>query len=279
MDFDVTLPSGRIRARRWGAPDAPLLLCVPGLSANLSAFSAIGEQVASGVRQVVAIDLRGTGRSEITPAGSYGLATHARDVVGIADALGVARFDLAGWSLGALVAMQVALCDGPRLRTVTLIDHAGPTDAAALVPVRDGLARLDLVVADPQTYLDAVRSAGHAPPWSPFWDAYHRYELTQRADGTWSPSTSRAAAEEDLRQRWPRDWSPWWEALTMPTTLIRALQPEGGALVVPPRAVVSMREVTPDVVVVETPASDHYTCLEDPVTAVAITAQLSAGED
>ena len=37
MDFDLALPSGRIRARRWGPPDAPLLLCVPGLSANLTA--------------------------------------------------------------------------------------------------------------------------------------------------------------------------------------------------------------------------------------------------
>ena len=277
MDFDVTLPSGRVRARRWGASGAPLLLCVPGLSANLCAFTALAEQLASEARQVVAIDLRGTGRSEITQPGSYGMDSHARDVLGIADAVGAARFDLTGWSLGALVAMQAALLDGARLRTDTLIDHAGPTDAAALVPVRDGLTRLDLVVPDPQNYLEAVRRAGHVQPWSPFWDAYHRYELEQRADGAWAPRTSRAAAEEDLRQRWPRDWSPWWRALTMPTTLVRARQPPVGALVVPQRAVDSLREVKPDVRVVETPASNHYTCLEDPVTVAALAAQISAG--
>lgn len=272
MDFDVDLPSGRIRARRWGARDAPLLMCVPGLSANLCAYSAIAEELASDKRQVVAMDLRGTGRSEMTPAGSYGMDSHARDVLGMATALGATQFDLVGWSLGALIAMQVAVLDGARLRSVTLLDHAGPTDAAALVPVKDGLARLDLVVEDPQEYLAAVRSAGHAEPWSPFWDRYYAYELEKAADGSWSPSTSRAAAEEDLHQRWPRDWSPYWRALTMPTTLVRALQPINGALVVPQRAVEALLDVKPDVHVVETPDSNHWTCLEDPELIAAVLA-------
>ena len=275
MDFDVVVPSGRIRARRWGAPDAPLLLCVPGLSANLCAYTAIAERWASDERQVVAMDLRGTGRSEITPAGTYGMDSHARDVLDVAAALGATRFELVGWSLGALIAMQVAVLDGPRLRGVTLLDHAGPTDAAALVAVRDGLARLDLAVATPQEYLDAVRATGHIERWSPFWDRYYTYELEQRADGRWSPSTSRAAAEEDLRQRWPRDWSPWWRALTMPTTLVRAVQPIGGALVVPQRAVEAMLDVNPGVRVVQTATGNHWTCLEDP----ALIAAVLTGED
>ncbi|MET0899434.1 MAG: alpha/beta hydrolase [Mycobacterium sp.] len=272
MDFDVVLPSGRIRARRWGGQDAPLLLCVPGLAANLCAFTAVAEELASAGHQVVAMDLRGTGRSEITPAGSYGMDGHARDVLGVAASLGATRFGLVGWSLGALIAMQVAVLEGSKLRSVTLLDHAGPTDAAALVPVRDGLARLDLAVADPQEYLDAVRSAGPIEPWSPFWDRYHTYELAERADGRWSPSTSRAAAEEDLRQRWPRDWRPYWRALTMPTTLVRAMQPIGGALVVPQHAVDALLAVNPGVRVVETQASNHWTCLEDPELIAAVSA-------
>ena len=34
-DCDIPLGSGRLRMRRWGAADAPAVLCVPGLSANL----------------------------------------------------------------------------------------------------------------------------------------------------------------------------------------------------------------------------------------------------
>ena len=112
MDFDLSLPAGRIRARRWGPDDAPLLLCVHGLSANLTAFTHLAEQLAGENRQVVAFDLRGCGRSEVTAPGSYGMDSHVTDVLGVADALGADEFDIAGWSLGALIAMHVALHAG-----------------------------------------------------------------------------------------------------------------------------------------------------------------------
>ncbi len=270
MDFDLNLSAGRIRARRWGPEGAPLLVCVHGLSANLSGFAYLAERLASRDRQVVAIDLRGRGRSEVTPPGSYGLDNHARDVVDVATALGADQFDLAGWSLGALISMRVALRDSARLRSVTLIDHAGPTDAAALAPIRSGLARLDAVVPTPDVYLAAIRDAGLIDPWSPFWDAYYTYELEELPDGKWRPSTSRAAAEEDLNQQWPRDWSDHWRALTMPTVLVRALKPLSGALIVPDRVVEAVLASNPVVRVAETPKSSHFTCIVDPETLEAI---------
>lgn len=270
MDFDLSLPSGRIRARRWGAEGAPLLLCIHGLSANLCGFTYLAERLAGPHRQVVAIDLRGRGRSEVTPPGTYGLDNHARDVVDVATTLGADQFDVAGWSLGALISMRVALRDGDRLSSVTLIDHAGPSDAAALVPIRAGLDRLDAVVPTPDAYLQAVRTDGVIDPWSEFWDGYYAYELEQLDDGSWWASTSRAAAEEDLYQDWPSDWSEHWRALTMPTLLVRALKPLNGGLIVPDRAVDGLLAANPAVRVVETPDSNHFTCIVDPVTLGAI---------
>jgi pimeloyl-ACP methyl ester carboxylesterase len=270
VDFDLMLPSGRIQARRWGDDDAPLLLCVHGLSANLCGFTYLAERLASRDRRVVAIDLRGRGRSEITPPGSYGLGNHARDILDLATMLGANDFDLAGWSLGALIAMEVALRSGDRLRSVRLIDHAGLADAAALAPIRSGLTRLDAVVSTPDAYLETIRRSGAIDSWSPFWDAYYTYELEQLADGSWSPSTSRTAAEEDLYQDWPGDWSDHWRALTMPTALVRALKPLNGALIVPDRAVAALVATNPKVRVVETPDSNHFTCIVDPLTATAM---------
>lgn len=270
MDFDLSLSPGRIRARRWGDAGAPLLLCVHGLSANLTAFAKLGERLGGPDHQVVAFDLRGRGRSEVTPAGTYGIDSHARDVLGIADQLGADEFDVAGWSLGALISMRVALHAAHRLRTVTLIDHAGPSDSAALVPIRDGLARLDAVVPTPEAYLEAIRATDVIEPWSPFWDAYYRYELEQLDDGYWWASTSREASEEDLYQDWPRDWRDHWRALTMPTLLIRAMQPLNGALIVPDRAVAGLRAANPAVRVVETRDSNHFTCMVDLVALSAI---------
>ena len=53
--------------------------------------------------------------------GSCGLDNHARDILDVATALGVDDFDIAGWSLGALISMRVALDNGDRLRSVTLM--------------------------------------------------------------------------------------------------------------------------------------------------------------
>ncbi len=276
MDFDLSLPSGRIHARRWGTEEAPLLLCVHGLSANLCGFAYLAERLADSDRQVVAIDLRGRGRSEVTPPGTYGLANHARDILAVATALGADEFDLVGWSLGALISMRVALRDGARLRSVTLIDHAGPSDAAALAPIRDGLARLDAVAPTLDAYLEDVRAAGFIDPWSEFWDAYYTYELEQLDDRSWHSSTSRAAAEEDLYQDWPSDWTDHWQALTMPTVLVRAMRPLNGALIVPDRAVEALVATNPAVRVVETPDSNHFSCMVDPVTVMAIEELLRA---
>lgn len=270
MDADLNLPSGRVHTRSWGADDAPMLLCVHGISANLTAFTALADRVAGPDRRVVAFDLRGRGRSEVTPPGTYGLDSHARDVLAVADALGAQRVDLAGWSLGALIAMQVARDDGDRVRTVSLIDHIGPAQRAALRPVRAGFARLDGVFATPSDYLEDVRAAGAVDRWSPFWDEHYTYELAEQPDGTWRPSTSRAAAEEDLFGRWPADWSDHWRALTMPTVAVRALQPLGGAALIGEDAVAAMRAVNPAIRVVDVPDSNHFTCVVDPVTLTAI---------
>ena len=71
-DFDVSLESGRLRVRRWGGTDAPVVVCVPGLSANLCGFDRLAEQLAGDTLQLVAVDLRGRGRSEMTGANTYG---------------------------------------------------------------------------------------------------------------------------------------------------------------------------------------------------------------
>lgn len=274
MEFDLQLPSGRVHARSWGAEDAPILLCVHGISANLTAFSALAALLPGPERRVVAFDLRGRGRSEVTPPGTYGMESHARDVVAVADALGAQRVDLAGWSLGALIAMQVARDHPDRVRTVALIDHIGPAQRAALGPVRAGFGRLDGVFASPAAYLDDVRAAGAVDRWGPFWDQHYTYELAEQPDGTWRPSTSRAAAEEDLFARWPSDWTGYWQALTMPTVAVRALQPLGGAALIGDDAVAAMRSANPAIGVVEVPDSNHFTCIVDPVTLTAVAENL-----
>ena len=134
-DCDIPLASGRLRVRRWGAADAPAVVCVPGLSANLCGFDRLAEQLAGDTLQLVAIDLHGRGRSEVTGAGTYGWRNHARDVLGIADAVGASSFAVIGQSSGAAIAMTCAQLEPSRVERLVLIDLAGSPDQRAAVPV------------------------------------------------------------------------------------------------------------------------------------------------
>lgn len=230
--LDLDLPSGRLRVERAGPADAPAALCVHGLTANARSFDALRGPLLERGRQVVALDLRGRGRSPDTGPGTYGLDRHADDVLGVADALGIGEFDYVGWSMGALIGLRIAARGGGRMRTATLIDALGGMDADALEAVRAATQRLDVVVPDRETYFAALRASGVFDPWDPFWEAYFGYELVE-VEGGLSPSTSRPATLEDLDQA-DIDFRPSWAALTMPTLLLWASEPLNGGLLVPP---------------------------------------------
>jgi pimeloyl-ACP methyl ester carboxylesterase len=268
-EFDLDLSSGRVRAQRFGPAGGPLVVCGHGLSANMHAFDYLAETITGGGRQVVSFDLRGRGRSETTPAGSYGLAAHARDVFEVADQLGADVFDYVGWSLGALIGLAAAGSDGGRrLRSLTLIDHCGTVDETAYAVVRAGLNRLDAVVDRPEDYLAAIKQAGHITAWNEYWDQVYRYELGER-DGRYTPVTDRAAGTEDLDAAATGEVTANWSRLRMPTLLVRACVPFGGGLVISQDDLVEFRRAAPKARVIDV-AVNHFGVMTDETVAAAV---------
>lgn len=267
-EFDLQLASGVMRVRRVGSPDAPLVLFVHGLSAHLHSFDAIIDQLRPLGRQLVAIDLRGRGRSAVTPEGSYGLDAHCRDVLEVAAQLGAQRFDLVGWSMGALISIVAATAAPHRVRRVTLIDHAGDMDPSPVEKIIKGLARLDMTVGTRADYVRALREAGAVTPWSPFWDRYFDYELGPQGEG-FKPTTSRAACLEDLAAVDVHHWDALWKGLTMPVLLVRCLRPVGGGFIVPETVRDRLRAAVPQLDLVEV-EEDHYTVMTSDRAARAI---------
>lgn len=274
-ELDLELTNGRVHAQRWGVEGAPLVLCVHGLSANMHAFDFLAGRIAGPDRQVVAIDLRGRGRSEITPPGSYGLGSHAEDVLEIATRLGADRFDYIGWSLGALIGVTVAGRAAQRLRTLTLIDHAGREDEAAYTAVRAGVNRLDAVVDRPEDYLAAVRAAGAITPWDEHWDRVYGYELAPAGAG-YAPSTSKAAALEDLDHPDRAGVAQFWPKITMPTLLVRATVPLGGGDAIPEADRDALLRVAPAVRLLELDVN-HFAVMIDERLPAAVATLLAAG--
>jgi pimeloyl-ACP methyl ester carboxylesterase len=273
--LDLSLASGRLHAERHGPADGPLVLCVHGLSANLRGFDQIAPALGAAGLHAVALDLRGRGASEITPPGSYGLASHARDLLDVAHGLGAEWFSVVGWSMGAMVTLVLAELAGERLERAVLLDAAGGRmDETAVAAVRAGLARLDAVVPSPDAYVGAIRAAGAIVPWHEQWEGFYRHELAENHDGTWSARTSRAAAEEDLERSLDHDLEALWDALVMPTLLVRCDAPLGGGLLVPPDTAERFAARVPGATVVSV-ASNHFGVMTDPATVDAVRTHLS----
>jgi pimeloyl-ACP methyl ester carboxylesterase len=133
-----------VAVRRWGVPGAlpPVYLqhgFVADTRLNWVGTGTVGVLLAAG-REVVGVDARGHGRSDKPhdPA-AYGERRMADDLRRVADALGHDAFDLAGYSMGATVAVLVAAADRRVRRLVVggvgaaFVERGGAERHAALM--------------------------------------------------------------------------------------------------------------------------------------------------
>lgn len=120
--------------------------CVPGLAERC---------------RVTAVDLRGHGRSPQAARGLR-LADLATDVVEVLDAIGASTAHVVGFSLGALVAQQLALASAQRVASVTLVSSVADRSAAERASV---LGRLESAATDFPGTVDAAVERWFAPAW------------------------------------------------------------------------------------------------------------------
>ncbi len=102
------------------------MLCLPGLSRNARDFTdvatALSSPSATGPVRVIALELRGRGRSQWAPAETYTALHEMNDAIAALDQWGLQRVDLLGTSRGGLIAMLMAMQAPDRLRRVVLND-------------------------------------------------------------------------------------------------------------------------------------------------------------
>ncbi|HZU72831.1 MAG TPA: alpha/beta fold hydrolase [Acidimicrobiales bacterium] len=278
-EFDLEVRGHRLHAQRQGSSDAPLALAVPGLSANLRSFDFIAERVAGPRLQLVALDLRGRGRSETTPAGTYGWENHALDVLAVADALGAGRVAILGQSMGGAVAMKAAGLATERIAAVVLLDACGVPEPGTLAVIGRSVSRLGETYPSIDDYLATVRAQGTIEPWSEYWERYYRYEL-EEVEGGYRSRTRPEAIAEDGAYAATQDLYGLWRHLAMPTLLLRATReflPGSGHIVSAADRDRFAAEV-PTARVVEVDAN-HMTINTHPDSAAAITTFLAEAFD
>ncbi|GAA3337201.1 3-oxoadipate enol-lactonase [Amorphoplanes nipponensis] len=115
-----------------GPPDAPVLLMINSLGADLSMWEPQLPALTPRFR-VIRYDARGHGRSPVPP-GRYALADLGRDALALLDRLGVARAHVCGLSLGGMTAMWLAAHAAARVDRLVLVCTSallGPASAWA----------------------------------------------------------------------------------------------------------------------------------------------------
>ena len=117
---------GRLAAlrSRGPRPGAPRLLCLHGWLDAATSFAPLARELGDGV-ELVAIDLPGHGLSEHVDAG-YGLLDTALAARRALLALGWERATVVGHSLGANVALWLAVAAPEAVEALVLIDGIGP---------------------------------------------------------------------------------------------------------------------------------------------------------
>jgi 3-oxoadipate enol-lactonase len=104
-----------------GPEGAPVLALNNGVIMNAAASWAYQTQALSVHYRVLQYDCRGQGQSD-HPEGLYSMETHADDLAGLMDALGIEKAHIAGISYGGEVAQGFALKYPHKTRTLILID-------------------------------------------------------------------------------------------------------------------------------------------------------------
>ena len=141
--------------RRWTSPDGLTLfardyggarlpvIAIHGLTRNSADFDTIAPLIAQSGRRVLAVDVRGRGRSDRAPDPmTYSPEVYARDILALMDQAGIEKAVFLGTSMGGLITMAIAAIRS-RVIAAAILNDIGPE----VSPV--GLARIAAYMGQP----------------------------------------------------------------------------------------------------------------------------------
>lgn len=161
-------PEGHIHLDVRGRGGLPVIF-IPSLAGNTSQWKAQLAHLAP-TRQVVAIDLRGHGKSDPPKRAAYAPEDYAQDVTAVLDALKIRHAVVVGHSMGSAAALAFAAANPSRVGGLVLVD---PVDDPLKRPPNPGFEK----------YLDRLEG----PDYPKLIEAYWTQILKEAA-----PATSRS---------------------------------------------------------------------------------------
>ncbi|MCS6809244.1 MAG: alpha/beta hydrolase [Bacteroidota bacterium] len=189
---DVMSGTIRLHVGRWhvrGATKTALL--IHGLSANHMCWKVMAEHLQQHGIEVVAVDLRGRGRSD-KPRGEYGIQVHVADMCAVIEQLelnhpGRDKPIVIGHSLGAAIGMMLAWKHPEYVGKLVLMDAGAPINPInalkAYFTIRSSVQRLGTIYPNAEAYIERMKAIPMLQPWDDVIEEYIRYDLEDVGDG------------------------------------------------------------------------------------------------
>ena len=264
-------------ARDYPGADGPAklpVIAIHGLTRNSADFDAIAPLIARGGRRVLALDVRGRGRSDrATDPMTYQPPVYAKDVLALLEQAGIDRAVFLGTSMGGLITMALAAMK-TRVVAAAILNDIGPQVSP------EGLARIAAYSGQPVDTPSWEAAAAYAkringvalPHYSDAdWDAFARRTFREGTEGApvldYDPDIAvpiRAAGPKALA---PNLW-PYFRRLARkrPTLLIRGATSDLLGADIAAR----MQKAAPDMAYAEVPGVGHAPMLDEPEARAAI---------
>ena len=271
--FFQTTDGLRLFARDYPGPDAnaPVLLCLHGLTRNSKDFASLAEALASDFRVVVP-EQRGRGLSDYAEdASCYSLLQYVEDTRGLIVELGLQRLSVVGTSMGGLMTFALnALSPGLVERAV--INDIGPEIAQA------GLDRIKSYVGvagpfedweEATAYLSSI-TAEIFPDWTDSqWSDFARQCYVEREGQIvidYDPRIATPLATQSSDTEAETLWSLFESMAPVPSLLVRGELTD----LLSPECVARMQKMHPSMEVLSVPNVGHAPMLNESGVTEAI---------
>ncbi|MDO8322248.1 MAG: alpha/beta hydrolase [Phenylobacterium sp.] len=206
-------------ARDYAPADGPArtpVVCLHGLTRNSRDFEVVAPRIAASGRRVLALDVRGRGRSawDANPL-NYNPAVYAGDVIGLLEQSGISRAHFVGTSMGGLITLTLSAMRPDLIAGVVLNDVGPEVGAAGLARIAGYVGGAPQVAswADAAAYAKAVNGEALPGLTDVDWDRFARRVFRETDKGLAldydpaisdvfkvAPTAAPAAAAPDL---WP----------------------------------------------------------------------------
>lgn len=264
-------------ARDYPGTDGPAqlpVIAIHGLTRNAADFDVIAPLIARSGRRVLALDVRGRGRSDrATDPMTYQPAVYAKDVLGLLEAAGIERAVFLGASMGGLITMAITALKS-RVVAAAILNDIGP----AVSP--EGLARIASYSGQPvdtptwaaaADYARRINAVAFPHYEEAEWDAFARRIFKDGAEGApildYDPDISVAIKAAGAKALVPNLWPSFRRlARKRPTLLIRG----GTSDLLGADIAARMRKTAPEMRYAEIPGIGHAPMLDEPEAKAAI---------